>query len=53
MVYNVFVFFNERRVFMKKWMQGAVAGVLIGTLMTGGAVLATTGTKNIEVYDKN
>lgn len=37
---------------MKERLQGLTAGVLIGTLLTGGAVFAKTAMKNIEVmYD--
>jgi len=38
---------------MKKRLQGLIAGTLIGSTVTGGAVFATTGTKTIEVLYNN
>lgn len=38
---------------MKHRLQGLIAGILIGTTITGGAVFATTGTKAIEVIYNN
>ena len=33
---------------MKQKLQGLIAGVLVGTMITGGAVFAATGRKTIE-----
>ena len=38
---------------MMKRLQGLIAGVLVGTMITGGAVFAATGTKTIEVLYNN
>lgn len=38
---------------MKERLQGLIVGVLIGAIITGGVVFATTGTKTIEVLYNN
>lgn len=38
---------------MKQRLQGLIAGVLIGTTLTGGTVLASKGTKTIEILYNN